>query len=103
MIDAYARELRNIRITLIVFIIITIMVFGGSNNLTLDYPDDDGAGMNVYPQFKYSNMVDLGNGHFGVLSGRTELSEEETFKIYYYDIEKDELVLKKDTVLSDLE
>ncbi|MGE7604339.1 hypothetical protein ACQKL5_17965 [Peribacillus sp. NPDC097675] len=103
MIDAYARELRNIRITLIVFIIITIVVSGDSNNLTLDYPDDDGSGMNVYPQFKYSNMVDLGNGHFGVLSGRTELSEEETFKIYYYDIEKDELVLKKDTVLSDLE
>ena len=103
MNDAYARELRNIRITLIILTVIVAIVSGGSSNVTLDYPDDDGSGMDVYPQFKYSNMVDLGNGHFGVLSGRSELSEEETFKIYYYDIDKDELVFKKDMVLSDLE
>lgn len=95
MNDMYTRELRNIRITLIILTIIVAIVSGGSDNLE--------AGNDVYPQSSYSNMVDLGNGHFGVLSGRTESEDEETFKIYFYDIEKDELILKKETLLSEIQ
>lgn len=98
MNDMYTRELKNIRITLIILTIIIAIVSGGSENL-----EAGGAGIDVYPQSSYSNMVDLGNGHFGVLSGRTESGDEETFKIYFYDIEKDELVLKKETLLSEIQ
>ncbi|MDW7616958.1 hypothetical protein SC499_20120 [Peribacillus simplex] len=35
--------------------------------------------------------------------GSTDLSGDETFKIYYYDREKDELIFKKEKMLSDLE
>ncbi|MDF9763248.1 hypothetical protein OKW24_005021 [Peribacillus simplex] len=45
----------------------------------------------------------MGNGLFGVLTGSTDLSGDETFKIYYYDREKDELIFKKAKMLSDLE
>lgn len=103
MNDMYTRELRNIRITLIILTIIIAIVSGGSENVTLDNLEAGGAGIDVYPQSSYSNMVDLGNGHFGVLSGRTESGDEETFKIYFYDIEKDELVLKKETLLSEIQ
>ncbi|WP_185147924.1 hypothetical protein [Peribacillus simplex] len=45
----------------------------------------------------------MGNGLFGVLTGSTDLSGGETFKVYYFDREKDELIFKKEKVLSDLE
>ncbi|MFP3509819.1 hypothetical protein SB775_09170 [Peribacillus sp. SIMBA_075] len=57
----------------------------------------------MYPQASYSNMIDMGNGLFGVLTGSTDLSGDETIKIYYYDREKDELIFKKETMPSDLE
>ncbi|MDF9763249.1 MULTISPECIES: hypothetical protein [Peribacillus] len=56
MNDHYARELKNIRITLIFLTIIVAFVSGGSGNVTID-PMNDG-GYNVYPQASYSNMVD---------------------------------------------
>lgn len=101
MNDHYARELKNIRITLIFLTIIVAFVPGGSGNVTID-PMNDG-GYNVYPQASYSNMIDMGNRLFGVLTGSTDLSGDETFKIYYYDREKDELIFKKETMPSDLE
>ncbi|MGJ7919123.1 YmzC family protein [Neobacillus sp. LXY-4] len=96
MIDSYLRELRNIRITLVILTIILAFTSGNRTEIVHDNTDSN------WPQFQYSNMVQLENGHFGVLSGDSQARGNEQLKIYYYDAEKNEVILKKETPLSNV-
>lgn len=97
MIDSYLRELRNIRITLVILTII-VALGSGSNTVTVDHNSDQ----TQFPQFNYSNMVPLENGHFGVFSGDSQNGGSEMIKVYFYDQEKNEVVLKKEIPLSEM-
>lgn len=88
-------ELRNIRITLI-FIAIILVISNGSNEV---YENDD---QENYPKFSYSNMVDLGNGDFGVLSGDSDSSGGSIIIIYHYDKKTNKITVKKEQSLSEL-
>lgn len=94
MIDSYLKELRNIRITLVIMTIL-IAFTSGSRNVTVDHQDNP-------PQFNYSNMVSLENGHFGILSSDSQTYESELLKILYYDSETNEVILKKEVPVSSL-
>jgi hypothetical protein len=96
MIDSYLRELRNIRVTLV---ILTIIIAFTSGNRSVTVEDRSESN---WPQFQYSNMVPLDNGHFGVLSGDSQAGDSEYFKIYYYDAEQNEMILKKEMPLSEI-
>jgi hypothetical protein len=95
MIDSYLRELRNIRITLVILTII-LALSSGSRSVTVDHNSDQS------PFFNYSNMVPLENGHFGVLSGDSQNGGNEMIKVYFYDQEKNEVILKKEVPLIEL-
>ena len=49
----------------------------------------------MYTRSGFSSMVDMGNGHFGMLSGRSEPGEEETINIHFHAKEKNVLLLRK--------
>ncbi|AGK52257.1 hypothetical protein B1NLA3E_02365 [Bacillus sp. 1NLA3E] len=95
--DSYLRELRNIRITLI---ILTIIITLNSGNHTVTVDQNDGS--NVLPQFNSSTMVPLENGHFGILTGDTQIGDSEVLKIFYYDQEKNDVIFKKEIPLSQI-
>lgn len=96
MIDSYLRELRNIRVTLVILTII-IALTSGSRSVTVENSNDSN-----FPQFNYKNMVPLENGHFGVLSGDSQTGNSEYMMIYYYDSEKNEVILKKELPLAEI-
>lgn len=96
MIDSYLRELRNIRVTLV---ILTIIIAFTSGNRSVTVEDRSESNL---PQFQYSNMVPLDNGHFGVLSGDSQAGDSEYIKIYYYDAEQNEMILKNEMPLSEI-
>lgn len=96
MIDSYLRELRNIRVTLVILTIIVAFTSGNHTDTVENNNDSN------WPQFQYSNMVPLENGHFGVLSGDSQAGESVFIKIFYYDAEKNEMILKKEMPLSEM-
>ncbi len=81
--DIYNRELRNIRITLIFLTIILLFKGGATGEVYVNHEDD-------YDSFdegisSVSNMVDLGNGYFGVLQGESGNSSTQTIQVFSYD------------------
>jgi len=99
MLEDTARELRNIRITLVILTIIVLFI-GGDRTVRIDNLNDS---QENFPQFSYSNMVDLGDGNFGVLSGYTGGDGNETVKVYYYDKKKNKIIFKTEASLSELQ
>ncbi|MGV3464979.1 MAG: hypothetical protein ACO1OT_06780 [Heyndrickxia sp.] len=98
MLGDTARELRNIRITHVILTII-ILFKGGDRTVQVDHFNDS---QQNYPQFSYSNMVDLGEGNFGVLSGYTGDDGNEMVKVYYYDKKNNKLIFKTEASLNEL-
>ncbi|OAS84947.1 MULTISPECIES: hypothetical protein [Metabacillus] len=92
--DLFNAELRRIRITLI-FLTIIIAFSSGDHTVTVE-DDSYSSSQDVYPQLDYSHMVDLGNGHFGLLTAHSADSSLQILKIMYYDEAKNELVVKKE-------
>jgi hypothetical protein len=76
--------LRSIRITLI-FLTIIIALSSGDHTITVEKDDSYSSSQDVYPQFEYSHMVDLGNGHFGLLTAHSADPSIQILKIMYYD------------------
>ena len=74
--EIYNRELRNIRITLIFLTLIILIVGGADEHVDVQYEEDIST---------ESNMVDLGNGYFGVLQGFDPGSSEQIIKVFSYD------------------
>jgi len=99
MLEDTARELRNIRITLVILTII-LLFQGGDRTVQVDNLNSP---QQNYPQFSYSNMVDLGDGNFGVLSGYTGDDGNEMVKIYYYDKKNNKLIFKTEASLNELQ
>lgn len=90
------RELRNIRITLV---ILTIVVFFFSGRGSETVIEDDGS-REVFNHFKNTNMVDLGDGYFGILNGDSDImSSEQNLIIYYYNKETNELEYKTKKII----
>lgn len=99
MYENTARELRNIRITLVVLTI--ILLFSGSGNSEIVIPENDES-QEVYNHFKNSSMVDLGDGYFGILIGDADSwSDQQTLKVYYYNKESNKLEYKTETYIED--
>lgn len=91
-------ELRRIRITLVVLVII-ILFTAGNNDITVehdwDYEDSNQTQYN-------SNMVPLDNGYFGVLTSDTD-DYEKSMSVYFFDKDKKKLVFIKSQNLLDIE
>ncbi|MGE8204274.1 hypothetical protein ACQKP0_06885 [Heyndrickxia sp. NPDC080065] len=93
-------ELRNIRIALVIITVILALSLCGRNESDHVYYNDD---QDYYPKFSYSNMVDLGNGDFGVLNGDSYSSGNATIVIYHYDKKTNEITVKKEQALNELQ
>lgn len=94
--DGTNKELRRIRITLIV-IAIFILFETGSRTVTVDY-DPNNWDSNLI----HSNMVQLGDGYFGVLTS----DKDDTYqymKVYYFDKEKKEVIFINERDLNNME
>jgi len=87
MVDEANKELRRIRIAL-VFIAIFILFSAGERTITVDHNSDSDHSDQL--DLSLSNMVQLGDGYFGVLSSETSYSSKR-LKIYFYDKEKNKL------------
>jgi len=99
MLEDTARELRNIRITLVILTII-LLFSGGGRTVHVDNLNDS---QQTFPEFSYSNMVDLGDGSFGVLTGDATSSGSEMVKVYYYDKGKNKIIFKTEASLDELQ
>ena len=79
--EIYNRELRNIRITLIFLTIILLFTGGASGEVYVDHEYDsfDEEVSNM------SNMVELGNGYFGVLQVDSFDPSNQTIQVFSYD------------------
>ncbi|WP_338472561.1 hypothetical protein R4Z10_07405 [Niallia sp. XMNu-256] len=96
MLDGTNQELRRIRITLIVIAI--IILFGaGSKTVTVDH-DPNYWNSNLIN----SNMVELGDGYFGVLASDQD-GVYQYMKVYYFDKEKKEVIFIDERDLSVME
>lgn len=96
MLDGTNQELRRIRITLIV-IAILILFGAGNRTVTDDYDPNDWD-----PNLINSNMVQLGDGYFGVLtSDNADLYQ--TMKVYYFDKVKKKVIFISERDLNDME
>lgn len=91
--DNISSELKRINGTLLIMMIIILLGSCAGGEVTVDYPED------VFHEDNQDNqdMVDLGNGHFGIYKGYPY----DELKIYYYDQEKNELVLKTTESIED--
>ncbi|MCM3719047.1 hypothetical protein [Fictibacillus phosphorivorans] len=94
----FRAELRRIRITLIVIAIIMVMMPFG-NKVTVDHNLND---MSNQAEF-HKNLVPLGNGYFGLLTGDMELMDDNQMKIFFYDEKQNKMVLKREVDLDTVE
>ena len=96
MLDGTNQELRKIRITLIV-IAILILFGSGSRTVTDDHDSNywDSNEIN-------SNMVQLGEGYFGVLTSDKD-DAYQYMKVYYFDKEKKEVIFINERDLNVME
>lgn len=99
MLEDTARELRNIRITLVILTI--ILLFSGGERTV--HVDNLNGTEQIFPHFSYSNMVDLGDGNFGVLTGDATSSGSEMVKVYYYDKKENKIIFKTEASLDELQ
>ena len=97
--EIYNRELRNIRITLIFLTIILLFSGGNGNtgevNVNHDYDPVE--------QFPMSNMVELGNGYFGVLHGTGGDVYSQTIQVFKYDENTNSIEFQVQKEFSDFE
>ena len=88
--DKLSFELKRINNTLL--IIMVVILFGSCMRMDeIVVPDEP---IEVISERATEEMVDLGDGYFGIYTGYE-------LKIYYYDTEKNELILKKTKYLSE--
>ena len=85
MLDGTNQELRRIRITLIVIAI--LILFGAGSRTVPNDHDPNNWDSNLIN----SNMVQLGDGYFGVLTSDKD-DAYQNMKVYYFDKEKKEVI-----------
>ncbi|WP_042347414.1 hypothetical protein [Bacillus massiliigorillae] len=77
-------ELRNIRITLVILTIFFVFSGCGRDQSVVDNTEDISG--TIESRFQYSNMVELGDGNFGVLSGDSSNGVNgQEIKVYHYN------------------
>ncbi|GIN86234.1 hypothetical protein J6TS2_26200 [Heyndrickxia sporothermodurans] len=64
--------------------------------------NDGNVNGEIHTRFFYSNIIDLGNGKFGVLSSDSNDSEK-IVKIYYYNEKTKKIEFQGETSLDELE
>ncbi|MGE6256958.1 hypothetical protein ACQKCU_03440 [Heyndrickxia sporothermodurans] len=98
-----SKELKIIRILLIILtIIIAYQVFKPKEELPVFVNGNSNVNGELYTHFSYSNIIDLGNGKFGVLSSDSNDSEK-IVKIYYYNEKTKKIEFQGETSLDELE
>ncbi|MBS4209290.1 hypothetical protein [Bacillus sp. FJAT-50079] len=95
MDNEQTKELRRIRITLICLLIGILITSGGTEVIYQDHHDNE-------DQY-FDNLVSLGDGQFGVLSGNSSYDGGNTMTIYKYDLETNELKKINEVYLDELE
>ena len=95
--EIYNRELRNIRITLIFLTIILLFSGGNNGEVHVDHEYDP------IEQFPISNMVELGNGYFGILHGESGDAYSQTIQVFKYDEAKNSIEFQVQKEFSDFE
>ncbi|MBA9029253.1 MULTISPECIES: hypothetical protein [Bacillaceae] len=98
MNDNSSAELRKIRITLVILTVILALATCSHNESNPVYYDNE----QTYPQFSYSNIIDFGDGDFGVLRGDSNSNGEEIIIIYHFDKTSNNITFKKEQLLSEL-
>lgn len=90
-----AKEMRRIRIALIAIAIILIFVGGGQEIVTENNTDN-------VPTY-FHQTIPLQDGHFGILTNDATWDDGGQLHIYYYDHEANEVTLKKELSIDDLQ
>ncbi|MBL5768716.1 hypothetical protein B5V88_17325 [Heyndrickxia sporothermodurans] len=86
----FLSELRNIRITLVVLtIVLTLSTCSRDNTQNINNDSQE-----IYPKFSSTNMIDFGNGDFGVLTSESDYGDD-VIRIYHYDKKQMKLHLKR--------
>ena len=97
----YVRELRNIRITLIVLTIVVIFAIGNTNqsdvqDVNVDIPE----GVTVNSDYESdSSLINLGDGNFGVYNSYSDDFGGPSLKIYHYDEKANKLILRTEQAI----
>lgn len=92
--DEHYQELRRIRITLIVFVVIFALSSGG-REIILENNNDN------VPAYQ-NEMVPLGDGHFGILMNDATWADNGRLNIFHYDASTNEVTLKKEMNVDEL-
>lgn len=96
MTDEYGQELRRIRITLIIMVVV-FLISGGDTEVI--YENDQNGNSQQYVE----SMISLGEGQFGVLSGDTSYSGGSMMTIYQYEPETNQLTKINEVYLDEME
>lgn len=96
MTDEYGQELRRIRITLIIMVVV-FLISGGDTEVI--YENDHNGNSQQYVE----SMISLGEGRFGVLSGDTSYSGGSMMTIYQYEPETNQLTKINEVYLDEME
>ena len=98
----YLRELRNIRITLIVLTIVIIFATGNSNNnydaedVIVEIPEEVNVNSTNEPD---PSFINLGNGNFGIYNSYSDNLGGPSLAIYCYDEKAKKLILQTEQAI----
>lgn len=95
MTETYAQELRRIRITLIIMVI--VLLFSGGDTEVIHEND-----ANINPELYFENMISFGEDRFGILSGDASYPDGRTMTIYQYDSKTNHIMKLSEIDLDEL-
>ena len=95
----YGRELRNIRITLIVLTIVVIFATGNNNDVQ-DVNVDIPEGVTVNSEYDSDpSLINLGDGNFGVYNSYSDDLGGPSIKIFHYDEKANQISLRTEKAI----
>ena len=95
----YGRELRNIRITLIVLTIVVIFATGNNNDVQ-DVNVDIPEGVTVNSDYDSNpSLINLGDGNFGVYNSYSDDLGGPSIKIFHYDEKANQISLRTEKAI----
>ena len=95
--EIYNGELRNIRITLIFLTIILLFKGGAVEDISVNHEYDS------FSELDTTNMVELGNGYFGILNGTSGDVYSQTIQVFKYNEQTNSIEFQVQKELIDFE
>ena len=97
----YVRELRNIRITLIVLTIVVIFAIGNTNQSDVqDVNVEIPQGVTVNSDYQSDpSLINLGDGNFGVYNSYSDDLGGPSLKIFHYDEKANQVILRTEKAI----